>query len=181
MIEDTYLNLNMIRFTAIIDNDSRDPEKKGWSFIIINKTLSKKLNPGVRTIFRVKGKLDSYAIKQTSLLPVNGERFMLPINAKMRKEIGKEAGDKLTLELEVDKAPVKLSADLLACLQDDPIAYEHFRKLPPSHQRYFSKWIDGAKTDTTKTKRIAMAVSALGRKMHFALMIREEHAKRKSL
>ncbi|HMJ70663.1 MAG TPA: YdeI/OmpD-associated family protein [Cyclobacteriaceae bacterium] len=171
----------MIRFTAPIQIDSRDPEKKGWSFIIINKTLSNKLNPGVRKGFRVKGKLDSYQIKQTSLLPVNGEQFMLPINATMRKGTGKKAGDKLTVELELDKAPPKLSADLLACLQDEPVAYEYFGKLPPSHKRYFSNWIEGAKTDATKTKRIAMALSALGRKMHFGLMIREEHARRKSL
>jgi len=163
----------MIKFTATIDADSRDPEKSGWSFIIINKTLSKKLNPGVRKGFRVKGKLDSYQIKQTSVLPVKGELFMLPINAKMRKATGKRAGDKIVVELEVDKAKLKLNEDLLACLKDEPIAYEFFKKLPPSHQRYFSKWIDDAKTGHTKEKRIMMSVSALTRKMHFGLMIRE--------
>jgi hypothetical protein len=167
----------MIKFKATIEIDSRDPDKLGWSFIIINKTLSTKLNPGVRKGFRVKGKLDNFEIKQTSLLPVSGERFMLPFNAKMRKGTGKNAGDKVVVQLEVDKAPVKISADLIACLKDDPPSYTFFKTLVPSHQRYFSKWIDDAKTGPTKEKRITMAVSALSRKMNFVQMIREAHAK----
>lgn len=167
----------MIKFTATIDIDSRDPDKKGWSFIIIGKTLSEKLNPGVRKGFRVKGKLDGLAIKQTSLLPVSGGKFMLPFNGAMRKATGKKAGDKIVVELQVDKAPVKISGDLIACLLDEPTAHEYFKTLPPSHQRYFSKWIDDAKTPETKEKRINMSISALSRRMHFGLMIREAHAK----
>jgi hypothetical protein len=167
----------VIKFTATIEKDSRDPEKLGWSFIIINKTLSNKLNPGVRKGFRVKGKLDNFAIKQTSLLPVKGDRFMLPFNAKMRKGTGKKAGDKVVVQLELDKTKFQLSADMIACLEDDPVAYDHFRQLPPSHQRYHSKFIDDAKTPETKAKRIGMMLSALRRKMHFGEMIREAHVK----
>jgi len=167
----------MIRFTATIEMDSRDPDKLGWSFIIINKTLSVKLNPGVRKGFRVKGKLGDYQIKQTSLLPVSGDRFMLPFNAKMRKATGKKAGDKIVVEFEIDKATLKINADLVACLEDEPAAYSFFKTLVPSHQRYFSKWIGDAKTGPTKEKRIAMAISALSRKMNFVLMIREQHTK----
>jgi hypothetical protein len=167
----------MIKFTATIDIDSRDPDKKGWSFIIINKTLCTKLNPGVRKGYRVKGKLDNFEIRQTSLLPVSGERFMLPFNAKMRKGTGKEAGDKIVVQLEVDKATVKINADLLVCLKDEPAAQAYFKRLPPSHQRYFSKWIDDAKTASTRAKRIIMAVNALSQKKHFGFMIRESMGK----
>jgi len=163
----------MIKFTATIDIDSRDPDKKGWSFIIISKTLSGKLNPGVRKGFRVKGKLDNFEIKQTSLLPVSGERFMLPFNAAMRKGTGKSAGDKIVVQLELDKKPLKLSEDLLVCLRDEPVAEAYFKKLPPSHQRYYSKWIDDAKTEETKAKRITLALSALSKQKHFGEMLRE--------
>src|ERR1051325_5216195 len=164
----------MVRFTVTIQQDSRDPEKQGWSFIIINKTISNKLNPGVRKGFRVKGKLDNYEIKQTSLLPVSGERFMLPINARMRKATGKKAGDKLVVEMEVDKTKLKLSTDLLVCLKDEPTAEKYFKSLPPSHQRYFSNWIEGARTEPTRAKRIALTLAALSRQMHFGMMLREE-------
>ena len=164
----------MVKFTATIQIDSRDPDKKGWSFIIISKALSEKLNPGVRTGFRVKGKLDSHTIKQTSLLPVSGNRFMLPINAGMRKATGKKAGDKLIVELELDKVKPKMNGDLLACLHDDPVANAYFKTLAPSHQRYFGKWIDDAKTTSTKEKRLTICLSALARKMDFGQMIREQ-------
>ncbi len=167
----------MIKFTATIEIDSRDPDKKGWSFIIINKTLSHKLNPGVRKGFRVKGKLDNFEIKQTSLLPVQGERFMLPFNARMRKGTGKQAGDKIIVQLEVDKKPVKINNDFMVCLKDEPAALTYFKRLPPSHQRYFSKWIDDAKTQSTRAKRITMALTALAQKKHFGFMIREAAGK----
>lgn len=167
----------MIKFTATIEIDSRDPDKLGWSFIIINKTLSARLNPGVRKGFRVKGKLDSFEIKQTSLLPVSGGKFMLPFNAKMRKGTGKQKGDKVTVQLEVDKAPPKINADLLACLEDEPAAKAYFKRLPPSHQRYFSNWIGEAKTVSTRTTRIAMALNALAQRKHFGFMIRESKGK----
>lgn len=167
-----------IKFTATIDTDTRDPDKRGWSFIIINKNLSNKLNPGVRKGFRVKGKLDSFEIKQTSILPVSGDRFMLPINAAMRKGTGKKAGDKLVVQLELDKKAYKMNDDLIACLSDEPVALSHFKTLAPSHQRYFSKWIDDAKTPETKEKRIMLSVSALSREMNYSQMIREQHALR---
>jgi len=164
----------MIRFTATIEIDSRDPDKLGWSFIIINKTLSDKLNPGVRKGFRVKGKLDKYAITQTSLLPVNGGKFMLPFNATMRKATGKKAGDKIFVEMEVDKKALKLSDDLIVCLKDEPAAFAFFKTLAPSHQRYFSKWVQDAKTEETRAKRIANSLKALNRKMDFGQMLREQ-------
>lgn len=167
----------MIKFTATIQIDSRDPDKKGWSFIIISKALSAKLNPGVRKGFRVKGKLDNFEIRQTSLLPVQGERFMLPFNARMRKGTGKQAGDKVVVQMDVDKKPLRMNDDLLVCLNDEPAALAYFNRLPPSHQRYYSKWIDDAKTQSTRVKRINMALAALAQKKHFGFMIRESKGK----
>ncbi|MFM7857170.1 MAG: YdeI/OmpD-associated family protein, partial [Flammeovirgaceae bacterium] len=56
-------------------------------------------------------------------------------------------------------------------LKDEPAAYLHFKKLSGSHQKYFSKWIDAAKTTSTKAKRIALAVTALGQQKGYAEMI----------
>lgn len=99
--------------------------------------------------------------------------FIIPFNASMRKGTGKKAGDKLTVELEVDEGKFVFSPDLMACLADEPSAIKHFKTLPGSHQKYFSKWVDSAKTSATKAKRIAMAVSALSRQMGYQEMMRE--------
>lgn len=164
----------MIAFTATIQRFDKKGEKTGWSYIEISVAQAQKLKPGTRTSFRVKGKLDQFAIKQVALIPMGDGKFIIPFNATMRKGTGKKHGDKVKVVLEVDERKFKLNADFMACLKDDPMANAYFKSLPVGHQRYFSKWIDSAKTTPTKTKRIVMAVNALARKMGFPEMIREE-------
>ena len=96
----------------------------------------------------------------------------MALNATMRKGIGKTKGAMVKVQLEVDATPVLPPPELLECLADEPAALEHFSSLAKSHQNYFTKWIEGAKTDETKAKRIAQAVTALSRKMDFGEMIR---------
>jgi uncharacterized protein YdeI (YjbR/CyaY-like superfamily) len=60
----------------------------------------------------------------------------------------------------------------LECLADEPQALDFFDKLAKSHQRYFSNWIESAKTESTKTRRIAQAVNALSYGLGFSEMIR---------
>ncbi|HTM92770.1 MAG TPA: YdeI/OmpD-associated family protein, partial [Flavisolibacter sp.] len=58
------------------------------------------------------------------------------------------------------------------CLQDEPEAFEYFNSLPKGHQNYFTNWINSAKTDPTKAKRIAATLNALNKKWDFGQMIR---------
>jgi hypothetical protein len=44
--------------------------------------------------------------------------------------------------------------------------------MPPSHQAYWSKWIESAKTEGTRTKRITQSVIALAKKFDYGQMIR---------
>ena len=61
---------------------------------------------------------------------------------------------------------------LLECLADEPSAMEYFRSLPKSHQNYFGNWIRSAKTDSTRTRRIARVVGAMLKHQNYAEMIR---------
>jgi uncharacterized protein YdeI (YjbR/CyaY-like superfamily) len=90
----------------------------------------------------------------------------------MRKGTAKKKGAMLKVQLEIDKTVYRQNTDFLTCLADDPVAEEFFNSLTKSHQNYFSKWIDSAKTEPTRIKRIAMAVNALSRRMDFGLMLR---------
>lgn len=164
----------MITFNATIQRFDKKGEKTGWSYIEISAAQAKKLKPDTKTSFRVKGRLDSYALKQTALIPMGDGNFILPINGTIRKGTGKKQGDKLKVTLELDESKFIMNADFMACVKDDPAAISFFKTLPAGHQRYFSKWIDSAKTTQTKTKRIIMAVNALARKMGFPEMLREE-------
>lgn len=163
----------MIKFTTSIQRFAKMGEKTGWSYIEISAKQAAQLKPGTKVSFRVKGKIDSLAIKQVALIPMGQGGFIIPFNAGMRKATGKKLGDKITVQLAEDKSVFELSADFMACLEDEPTALHFFKTLSGSHQRYFSKWIDGAKTDATKAKRIAMAVNALARGMGYPEMLRE--------
>ncbi len=171
----------MLSFTTTIQKFSKQGEKTGWTYIIVPDKIAKKLNPGVKKSYRVKGKLDAFKIEKTALIPMGKGDFILPVNAAMRKGTGKRFGASLQVQLELDETPILPPAELLECLQDEPEALKHFNSLPQGHRNYFTKWIESAKTEPTKTKRIALVIKTMVRKMDFGAMLREERDERKML
>ncbi|HEX2847047.1 MAG TPA: YdeI/OmpD-associated family protein [Chitinophagaceae bacterium] len=172
--------MGKIEFTTALHRFDKQGEKTGWTYIELPAELAAKIKPGKKG-FRVKGKLDSHKISQVSLLPMGGGSFILPVNATMRKGIGKKHGAMVKVILEEDKKPFEFNKDLIECLADDPAAKAFFNSLAGSVQRYFSKWIDEAKTEQTRTRRIAQAVSALSRSTSFQEMIRNLKAEKNRL
>lgn len=162
----------MIHFTSAILKFGKKAEKTGWTYIEVPADVAQELLPGNKKSFRVKGQLDNYVIKGIALLPMGEGTFIIPINAGMRKGIGKREGAMLKVQLEIDKNEYPLNPELMECLGDEPEALNFFNSLAKSHQRYFSKWIDSAKTDFTKTKRISHTVNALAKKQGYPEMIR---------
>ena len=168
----------MVKFTSTLLQFAEQGEKTGWTYIQIPQNIAEQLKPNNKKPFRVKGKLDNFKISGVALMPMGDGSFIMPFNATMRKGTGKHKGAMITATLEEDKAPLKLNEDFIACLNDDPAALQYFNSLAGSHRNYFSKWIDSAKTEQTKVKRIAMAVSALSRNMGYSEMMREQKDKK---
>jgi hypothetical protein len=162
-----------IRFTAILKKFGDMGEKTGWTYFEIPAKVAGKLKPGWKKSFRVKGKLDNFPIKGVALIPMGAGDFIMAVNAAMRKAIRKVHGDKIKVELEEDAAPFKIDKDLLEVLALENNANTFWKKLPQSEQRYFSKWISGAKTKETKANRIVKAILGLERKQKFGEMLRE--------
>lgn len=159
-------------FTATLHKFEANADKTGWTYIEIPADIAAELKPGNKKAFRVKGKLDHYAISGVSLLPAGQGSFLMAVNAAMRKGIAKRHGAVVQVSLIVDEKEYELNKDFIACLSDDPDALAFFNNLPRSHQNYFSKWIDEAKTEATKVKRISQSVFGLANKMDFGQMIR---------
>jgi uncharacterized protein DUF1905/bacteriocin resistance YdeI/OmpD-like protein len=168
----------MIKFTSTLLKFDEQGEKTGWTYLQIPADIAAQLKPGYKKSFRVKGKLDDFKIKSVALMPMGDGNFIMPFNAIMRKGTGKRKGAAIIAQLEEDDSPLKLNEDFRMCLNDEPAALKHFNSLAGSHRNYFSKWIDSAKTEATKTKRIAMAVSALSRNLGYPEMMREQKAKK---
>jgi uncharacterized protein YdeI (YjbR/CyaY-like superfamily) len=55
-------------------------------------------------------------------------------------------------------APVKVPAYFLAALRRNPKAREAFDAFPRSHKREYVDWIDSAKTDETRQRRLTTAL-----------------------
>lgn len=166
------LTFTMVQFTTTILQFAEHGDKTGWTYILITPDIAEQLKPGWKKTFRVKGKLDKHPVNAVALLPNGGGNFILPVNAEMRKAIKKHKGAMLQVQLQEDKTPLQLCPELMECLNDEPQALAFFNSLTPSHQAYFSKWIESAKTETTKTTRIAQAVNGLTRKMSYGELIR---------
>lgn len=162
----------MLQFNTTIKKFNGKGEKTGWSYIEIPVSLAQKLKPVNKKSFRVKGKLDDFSFENIALLPMGKGDFIMALKVDIRRKIKKQKGDSVIVKIEVDNSPIKLNAELIECLSDEPEGFSFFNTLTPGHRKYFSNWIESAKTDTTKTKRIAQALNALSNHQGYGEMIR---------
>jgi hypothetical protein len=162
----------MLRFTATIKKFAQQGEKTGWTYIDVPASVAQKLNPGSKKGYRVKGSIDTYEYSMIALLPMGGGDFIMPLNASMRKGIKKQKGGTVQVSIEVDTNEIEPPAELIECLVDEPQALAYFNSLTKGHQNYFTNWINSAKTDPTKAKRIAATLNALNKKWDYGQMLR---------
>ena len=163
----------MVEFTTIILQFNEQGEKTGWTYIEIPADLAQQMKPGNKKSFRVRGMLDAFPVQGMALMPMGEGNFIMALKAEVRKGIHKNAGAMLQARLEEDKDfKVEMPADLQECFDFEPDAFEFYNSLAKSHREYFIKWIDSAKTNETRAKRIVNTVNAMLRKWSYNEMIR---------
>ncbi len=168
----------MVQFTATIKKFNDKGEKTGWTYIEVPAAIAEQIKPNNKKSFRVKAILDNCEFAGLALLPMGDGNFILALNASIRKKIRKQKGAFLKVNIEADYTPIKFNAELMECLVDEPASLSFFNELTPGHRKYFSNWIDSAKTDATKAKRIAQTLTALSNHQHYGEMIRALTVKR---
>lgn len=163
----------MIVFEAEIERFAKMGEKTGWTFVFIPMSIAEQINPGCKKSYRVKGRLDAIAVSGMSFVPMGEGNFILALKTSLRKELRKEEGAILRLELEEDKDfKVEMPADLELCLMEEQHLMDNFLKLPKSHQNYYINWLNTAKTEQTRTKRLTQIVIAMDKKLSFGEMLK---------
>ena len=167
----------MISYSTVILKFGRKGEKTGWTYIEVGGDIAERLKPDNKKSFRVKGSLDKWKFSGIALIPMGDGNFIMALNKTVRNAIGKKAGAMVKVTIEADEKEPVVNADLLDCLKEENKALIFFNSLAKSHQLYFSKWIESARTDDTKAKRIVKTVNALSRKMGFGEMLREGKGK----
>lgn len=163
----------MVVFKAEIERFEKMGEKTGWTYVSVPAHTAQLIKPDCKKSYRVKGKLDSVAIAGVAMVPMGEGDFIIALKSSLRKELKKQEGAILELTLEEDKDfKIDMPADLEICLSEEEHLMENFLKMPKSHQNYYINWLNAAKTEQTRTKRLTQTVVAMDKKMQFGEMIR---------
>ena len=92
-----------------------------------------------------------------------GAGHMLGMRKDVRAAIGKDVGDSVRVEVELDTAPrtVDVPVELRGARDDSTEAAERFSQLSYTHRREFAEWVAEAKKQETRDRRAARAVEMI--------------------
>ncbi|MFR3499487.1 MAG: YdeI/OmpD-associated family protein [Paraclostridium bifermentans] len=146
-------------FEAIIKKIS----DKDATFIEIPFDVEKEF--GARRV-KVKTKFDGIDYRG-SIVNMGQDCFIIGITKAVRKQIGKDVGDIVFIEVEKDEEirEVEIPEDFKSELDKNKEALNFYNSLSYSAKRKYYQWITGAKQETTRQKRITESVSKLESKI----------------
>lgn len=109
----------------------------------------------------VRATVNGYTFRTT--LFTMGGRALLGLNREVREAAGIEADQEVSVELALDDEPrtVEVPSDLAAALEDDPTVRETFDGLSYTHRKEYVRWVEDAKRDETRARRIAKSIELL--------------------
>lgn len=143
-----------IRFSATLLRPKTTTKGVSWTFLTLPKEASAKLPS--RSMTSVEGTFNGLAF-QATLEPDGQGGHWLKVDRKMREASGAEAGDVVTLEIApVAKEPEpRVPADLREALAAAPAeARAVWADITPVARRDWIQWIESAKREKTRLKRI---------------------------
>lgn len=149
-----------IRFRATLLRLAATAKSDSWTFLTLPKNASAKLPS--RGMASVEGTINGSPFRAT-LEPDGQGSHWLKVDRKMRKAVGADAGDVVTLEItpaRTEPEP-KVPADLRKALAAAPKALALWSDITPIARRDWIHWITSGKRAETRAIRIEKACSML--------------------
>lgn len=116
---------------------------------------------GTRARVPVRGTINGFPFR-SSLMPMGG-CHMMPVNKTLCRGAGAKPGDTVEVVMERDDQArtVEPPAALKKALTKNKAAKENWEKLAFTHKKEMANWIDGAKQEETRTRRLAKVMQVL--------------------
>lgn len=151
-------NVAIIFQAEILQHEDMDA-----GFIAVPDEIANQLGAKHRT--KVKAKFEGVEYRG-SLARMKSECLLLGVRKEIRNQIGKQFGDIVNVEIELDTEPriVEIPEDVLAVFIELPAVKEKFHKLSYTHQKEHINAINEAKKIETRTKRILKMIEFLENK-----------------
>jgi hypothetical protein len=146
----------VVQKTALL---KKFPGKGGWTYIEIPEIAPDTHSPFGWVL--VSGTLDSVTLPVTRLQPMGNGFLFLSVNAALRKQLQKEAGDEVKLVLYLESETETSRIQLIECLKEAPDAYQNFLKLPEFTQNAYVHLVHGANGLEEKSKKIVALIKKL--------------------
>jgi hypothetical protein len=141
---------------------TRFPGKGGWTYAPVGQ-LPFKVKTHIGNL-KVCGRLNEVALEEAHLMPMGKGLRFLPVNAELRKKLGKQAGDVVRLQLFVVEKPNSLAlslADFRECLAEVPVALHAFEALGASQQQALLEQVAEADNEQQQVARVEAVIAQL--------------------
>lgn len=137
------------------------PEGIGtWTYLTVPFDAMREY--GGKGQIKVYGTINRVAYRST-LLPHGDGKHFLVVKKEVRDKIGATAGDTVSVSMEQDSKPrtVSVPNDFKLALGRNKKAKAKFDRIPYSHKKEYVDYIDEAKKDETRKRRIKESVVRL--------------------
>jgi hypothetical protein len=153
---------NTREFTAILE---RFEGIGTWTFLTVPFDVGKIF--GKKGQVKVTGEIKGVEYRSSLMPHGNGQHFLV-VNAPIRNKAQVQVGDTVvvTMSLDTGERSIAVPADFQQALQQNAAALTMFNKLSYSNKKRYVDWVEDAKREETRIKRIAEAIEQLQKKLH---------------
>jgi hypothetical protein len=129
--------------------------------VVLDDDVVAKVGEGAKR-FPVAATVNEYTWR-TTVTRMGGE-YLLGLSRAVREAAGVEAGEEVSVALTLDTAPreVEIPDALTRALDGNSTAQAAFDRLSYSHRKEYARWINEAKREETRRRRVEKTLADLG-------------------